>query len=575
MTRGSTAMHRWFPRAVAQVLAAALACAACGTEESRAPAKPLAASDTADGDSASSADPDGGAATGNDAGQALQPQASLDEFSAGGLLARQFEVAAAAAHPLDQGIEANPQALSAWLQQSGDMAEGEPVWTGHWQAPAAGQWRVLVLEGAVKLPWNSAAPPHLAVSHVGSVRVELGGKPLFEQRNAAEVVNWQVPLQPQGAGGSQNPAWVALRVVYAPQGLRQHLQLWWAAPPPQWQALGPAQLGLGQKPFAPLSIQHQLATPSYSAVALAVQLSVPAAVGVKRGDEWALALNPSDASDRHQLKIPLQNPSSAKHTLVVQDLWGRTSSVDLGVISAKSLPVLEKGGLFAVFHKGTKLADPVATRIDAGINFPNDTAAFGAWVQPDQFSVRWSGGLWIDQPGNYALHFSCDDGQRMWLDGELIGELWSDHGLTEVSAVRPLTAGWHALQLEMYEGGGAGGAVLEWQPPGKQRALVPAEALGHEVLAKPTALPQVIASEALRVSGALRVRLRAAGLGQLKVTRKPSGGAVTTENWPGPADSWDRVLADWGGGGGQVELLYTDLAGQTAAPVTIAVPPAP
>jgi hypothetical protein len=575
MARVLGVAHSRFAPAAAQWLAVALACAACGSAESPAPAKQLAGPDAADGNSATTADPDAAAASGDDAIQALQPQAALDEFTAGGLLARQFAVAAAVDHPLDQGVEANPQPISAWLQQSGDLAEGEPVWTAPWQAPAAGQRRVLVLDGAVQLPWNSTSPPFLAVSHVGSVRIELGGKPVFEQRNAAEVVNWKLPVQPQGLGGSQKPTWVALRVVYAPQGLRQHLQLWWAAPPPQWQALGPTQLGISQKPFAPLTVQHQLGTANYSAVDLAVQLSVPAAVGVKRGDQWALALNPSDVSDRHQLKIPLQNPSSAKHTLVVQDLWGRTSSADLGVITAKPLPVLEKGGLFAVFHKGTKLADPVATRIDAGINFPSDTAAFGAWVQPDQFSVRWSGGLWIDQPGNYTLFFSCDDGQRMWLDGDLIGELWSDHGLTEVSAARQLTAGWHALQLEMYEGGGAGGAVLEWQPPGKPRALVPAEALGHEVLAKPTALPQVIASEVVRVSGAVRVRLRAAAMGQLKVTRKPSGGPATTENWPGPADSWDRALADWGAGGGQVELQLSDLAGQTAAPVTIAVPPAP
>jgi subtilisin-like proprotein convertase family protein len=70
---------------------------------------------------------------------------------------------------------------------------------------------------------------------------------------------------------------------------------------------------------------------------------------------------------------------------------------------------------------------------------------------PDYFSARWSGQLRIDVAGDYAFRYNTDDGQRVWLDGQLLLSAWDESYHDQVSAAHTLDVGWHDLVIDASE----------------------------------------------------------------------------------------------------------------------------
>src|SRR6185295_18160980 len=74
---------------------------------------------------------------------------------------------------------------------------------------------------------------------------------------------------------------------------------------------------------------------------------------------------------------------------------------------------------------------------------------------PDQFSVRWIGQIEPKQSGDYTFHTISNDGVRLWVDGKLIVDNWTDHSENEDSGAIALDAGKrHDLKLEYYQAAG-------------------------------------------------------------------------------------------------------------------------
>jgi len=124
----------------------------------------------------------------------------------------------------------------------------------------------------------------------------------------------------------------------------------------------------------------------------------------------------------------------------------------------------------------------VLTRIDPRIDFFWDGGSPDLIVNVDLFSVRWSGAIQPDEDGPYTFLTHTDDGVRLWVDGELIIENWTDHGPTWDTNEIELTAGeTYTILMEYYENGGGATAELWWQTPSMpMRQFVP-----ERVLAQP------------------------------------------------------------------------------------------
>lgn len=127
-------------------------------------------------------------------------------------------------------------------------------------------------------------------------------------------------------------------------------------------------------------------------------------------------------------------------------------------------------GIIGQYFNNTSLSGTVAgTRIDGPINFDWVGGTPGvAGINADQFSVRWEGLLRTTQAGNYRFQTASDDGVRLWVNGVLVINNWTDHSnTTDTSGLVALAANEvYSIRLEFYENGGQALIRLRWLLPG-------------------------------------------------------------------------------------------------------------
>ena len=87
-------------------------------------------------------------------------------------------------------------------------------------------------------------------------------------------------------------------------------------------------------------------------------------------------------------------------------------------------------------------------------------------IPADDFSARWIGKLVPARVGKYRFGAIADDGVRVYLDGKLIAEDWTEHAPTTVTGEVTLEAGKsYDVKMEYYESKIGAVAKLVWQPP--------------------------------------------------------------------------------------------------------------
>jgi len=92
----------------------------------------------------------------------------------------------------------------------------------------------------------------------------------------------------------------------------------------------------------------------------------------------------------------------------------------------------------------------------------------------DGVSARWTANLEAPFSETFTFTTTSDDGVRLWLDGRLIIDNWTDHGSTDNSAKVNLVAGQiYSLRMEWYENTGGATAKLFWESPTLARQIVP------------------------------------------------------------------------------------------------------
>jgi YVTN family beta-propeller protein len=127
-------------------------------------------------------------------------------------------------------------------------------------------------------------------------------------------------------------------------------------------------------------------------------------------------------------------------------------------------------GLTGRYYGGVSLGgSPLLTRTEA-VDFDWRKQSPGPGVPSDEFSVRWSGFVTIPASGTYRFRTLSDDGARLWVDGTLRIEQWSDHSSASgSSAPLAFSAGQRIpVTLEYYERGGNAEMRLQWQKPGSK-----------------------------------------------------------------------------------------------------------
>lgn len=106
-----------------------------------------------------------------------------------------------------------------------------------------------------------------------------------------------------------------------------------------------------------------------------------------------------------------------------------------------------------------------------------DRTLFLAWIDPEPiagpFSVTWKGWIVVPASGSYRFRIGADDGVRLWMDGQIVGESLRPNTVNQVQVTLSLQEGMHAVQVDYFQQGGAKTIAFYWQPPGHPETIIP------------------------------------------------------------------------------------------------------
>ena len=119
-------------------------------------------------------------------------------------------------------------------------------------------------------------------------------------------------------------------------------------------------------------------------------------------------------------------------------------------------------GLTGQYFDNRDFTGTTITRTDPTVNY--DWTNFSPkGIGPDTWSARWTGQVKPAYSETYTFYTTSDDGVRLWVNGSLIIDNWTDHAPTENQGTITLTAKQlYDVRMEYYENGGGAVAKLWW-----------------------------------------------------------------------------------------------------------------
>ncbi|MEZ6062515.1 MAG: PA14 domain-containing protein [Planctomycetaceae bacterium] len=153
--------------------------------------------------------------------------------------------------------------------------------------------------------------------------------------------------------------------------------------------------------------------------------------------------------------------------------------------------------------------------------------------QRDQFALRFTGSLRIEQPGRYSFFTTSDDGSRLYIGSELVVNNDGLHGMSSKRGRTRLAAGLHPITVTYFDNGGGDGLQVEWEGPGFSRQPIPASAL---VVASEETMQELAIRSLMQIPGFEKEKAgNLIGLirdGQSLNTAMTSLAAISADFWP-------------------------------------------
>ena len=169
-------------------------------------------------------------------------------------------------------------------------------------------------------------------------------------------------------------------------------------------------------------------------------------------------------------------PVAGAYTLRLSAFDGEATTNDDVVVTVDP-PAGSGTGLLGQYFNdagsGVYFTALAVTRTDPVVDFAWPAAPDPA-VQADNFSVRWSGQLQTPVTATYTFTTTSDDGVRLYVNGQLLVDNWTDHAATANSGIIALTAGQrYDIRMDYYDHAVDATARLQWSYPGQATQVVP------------------------------------------------------------------------------------------------------
>lgn len=146
-------------------------------------------------------------------------------------------------------------------------------------------------------------------------------------------------------------------------------------------------------------------------------------------------------------------------TLSLQDALDDLSGVPPPVVERVS-----KGmGLTAMYFDADNFSNLKLTRTDPVVDFRWSYGQPAAGIEPDLFSVRWTGYVEARQSDEYTFIVDSDDGVRLWVNNIKLIDDWRRHSVQRTKGIIFLEAGKrYPIRLDYFEDIAFAGIQLKW-----------------------------------------------------------------------------------------------------------------
>ncbi len=145
-------------------------------------------------------------------------------------------------------------------------------------------------------------------------------------------------------------------------------------------------------------------------------------------------------------------------------------------------PAEGTGLSYALYNNRTLSGIPLSTGTDATVNFDWQREGPAPSLPKDNFSVRWQGQVQPTHSEEYTFFTQADDGTRLWVNGQLLIDDWTNHAVREKSGTIRLQAGQkYDIKLEYFENGGQAVCKLLWKSESQGKQVVPIDYLYPEI----------------------------------------------------------------------------------------------
>jgi hypothetical protein len=153
---------------------------------------------------------------------------------------------------------------------------------------------------------------------------------------------------------------------------------------------------------------------------------------------------------------------------------GREASPVAVMSFATPLPPSDGTGLLATYFASPDLNGQSVQRVDPVIDFGWPDGQPAPSIGPENFSARWVGELKAPYAADYAISTISDDGIRVWIDGRLVIDNWTDHSPTTDTGHINLEAGRrYSIRIEYFNHADGSACRLMWSCPCLATAVVP------------------------------------------------------------------------------------------------------
>lgn len=138
-----------------------------------------------------------------------------------------------------------------------------------------------------------------------------------------------------------------------------------------------------------------------------------------------------------------------------------------GDVIRRFVPPEGRGFTEEIYDNESLSGTPTVVREVEEINYGWGSKAPENFSRREHFSAQWSGLITAPSTGTYTFYASSDDGQRLFINGNLVIDSWIGRGCTTDTYSISLEAMQAvAIHYEYFQGWGGSCAILEWSVPG-------------------------------------------------------------------------------------------------------------